>query len=109
MYCGNSMSTMIKCSNCGADFEPKGDRCPYCGYIYEIGAQQKYMSDLIDIREALDVVDEEQVGRLGAGSPTALDDVIGICHIYIRENSLPLGWLCALLKASVDVIWPPCA
>ena len=59
MYCGNSMSTMIKCSNCGADFIPNGDRCPYCGYIYEIGAQQEYMSHLNDIREALDVVDEE--------------------------------------------------
>ena len=59
MFCGNSMSTMIKCSNCGADFIPNGDRCPYCGYIYEIGAQQEYMSHLNDIREALDVVDEE--------------------------------------------------
>lgn len=53
------MSTMIKCSNCGAEFIPNGDRCPYCGYIYEIGAQQEYMSHLNDIREALDVVDEE--------------------------------------------------
>ena len=74
----------------------------------KIGPEYKIQMEKDRQEYFLDVVDEEQVGRLDAGSSTALDDVIGICHIYIRENSLPLGWLCAVLKASVNIIWPPC-
>ena len=49
----------IECPNCGAVFEAREDKCPYCGYINPLGAEAKFLRDLETTRKELDVVDDE--------------------------------------------------
>ena len=51
--------SQIKCPNCGAVFEVREDKCPYCGYINLGGAEAKFLRDLEETRKKLDVVDDE--------------------------------------------------
>ena len=53
------------CTNCGAEVESSDTRCPFCGYINEEGAEKAYMDRLNDIKDDLDVVDEEAAGEYG--------------------------------------------
>ena len=48
-----------KCPNCGAKIGALDASCPYCGYINEKGAEKKYMDELEEVRNKLDVVDDE--------------------------------------------------
>ncbi len=50
---------IVKCQNCDAEFDEAEVKCPYCGFLYAPGMEKKYMSDLEDKRQALDVVDDE--------------------------------------------------
>ena len=36
----------IECPNCGAVFEAKEPKCPYCGHINPMGAEAKFLRDL---------------------------------------------------------------
>ena len=45
--------------NCGAAFEAREDKCPYCGHINPMGAEAKFLRELEDKRKDLDNVDEE--------------------------------------------------
>jgi len=49
----------IECPNCGAVFEAREDKCPYCGHINPMGAEAKFLRDLEGTRKELDNVDEE--------------------------------------------------
>ncbi len=49
----------IICPNCGAAFDPREPKCPFCGYIYAQGAERKFMRDLEATRQELDHVDDE--------------------------------------------------
>lgn len=49
----------VICQNCDAEFDEQEVKCPYCGFLYAPGMEKKYMSDLEDKRQALDVVDDE--------------------------------------------------
>lgn len=49
---------MIKCNSCGAAFDEKEPKCPYCGTLNEAGAQKEYNKKLNRIRKNLDVVDD---------------------------------------------------
>lgn len=42
------------CANCGAVFDVSLPKCPYCGTMYEPGAERAYLDKLEDIREDLD-------------------------------------------------------
>ena len=50
---------MIKCENCGAEFDIHEECCPYCGYINFTGAEEKYIKGLQDIKSDLAQVDDE--------------------------------------------------
>lgn len=50
---------IMKCPNCGAEFEVSESECPYCGYINPGGAEAKFMRGLEDKRRELDKVDDE--------------------------------------------------
>lgn len=54
------MNSKLKkhCINCGASYSYQEAKCPYCGTVNEIGAEQKYMEHLEDIREDLEAVAE---------------------------------------------------
>lgn len=55
------MDKVMFCANCGAKLRDEHeDKCPYCGYIIERGAEEKYMRKLGAIRDSLDNVDEEE-------------------------------------------------
>ena len=53
------MSKKHICPNCGAKIEAYDAKCPYCGYINHDGAEKKYMNELEEVRQKLDVVDDE--------------------------------------------------
>lgn len=48
----------VICSNCGGEFNENEAKCPFCGMIYEPGAEKAYMGKLENIRENLDRVDD---------------------------------------------------
>lgn len=56
-------SGFVVCPECQAEFKVKEARCPYCGAINEIGAEQQYMRQLegvrLDLRELGDVSKKE--------------------------------------------------
>ena len=93
-----------ECPNCGAVFDAKETRCPYCSYINPEGAEAKYLKDLEDSRRNLDAVDDQVRSgyrkeiRKGAG--TALKTVLIIAlilavviggFIYALFGPLPEG------------------
>ena len=47
----------IECPNCGAVFEAKEPKCPYCGHINPMGAEAKFLRDLEKTRKDMDQVD----------------------------------------------------
>ena len=49
----------IECPNCGAIFEAREAKCPYCGHINPSGAEAKFLRDLEKTRKDLDNVDDE--------------------------------------------------
>lgn len=48
----------VTCNNCGGQFDDAKAKCPYCGMIYEPGAEKEYNERLEDVRKNLDVVDD---------------------------------------------------
>ena len=53
------------CPNCGAAIKKTESKCPYCGFINEEGAENKYMDRLYDLRNDLDTVDEQAAAGYG--------------------------------------------
>ena len=49
----------IECPNCGAVFEAKEPKCPYCGHINPMGAEARFLRDLEKTRKDMDQVDDE--------------------------------------------------
>lgn len=47
------------CPNCGAPVDLTMPKCPYCGHIYEEGAEKRFMQELEMTRQKLDRVDDE--------------------------------------------------
>ena len=70
----------IVCPNCGAAFEAKEPKCPYCGHINPMGAEAKFLRDLEGTRKELDRVDDEAREAYGAeikkGAGSAVKAVI---------------------------------
>lgn len=54
----------VICNNCNGRFDDSEDKCPYCGMIYEPGAEKKYNEKLDNIRKNLDEVDRAVVGNV---------------------------------------------
>ena len=48
------MQKMVSCSSCGAEFEAKLVRCPYCGTAYEPAAEEEYVGKLEGVRSELE-------------------------------------------------------
>lgn len=48
------MKKMVNCSSCGAEFEARLVRCPFCGTHYEPAAEEEYMGKLEGVREELE-------------------------------------------------------
>lgn len=90
----------IECPNCGAVFDAKETRCPYCTYINPEGAEAKYLRDLENRRRELDSVDDQvrsgYRGEIRKGTRTALKIVLITALVlailvgawFISENRL---------------------
>lgn len=81
---------MIKCNSCGAAFDNKEPKCPYCGTLNVEGAQKEYNKKLNHIRKKLDVVDDE-----------ARNDYKSAVGAFFKAFSVTIG--IALLVALVMV------
>ena len=91
------MSDLIKCPNCGADIDATLSKCPYCGYINIEGAEDQYMDKLEEMRNRLDVVDDEARDEYKKGlfKPLKVIIVVSIIVLVIFLTAL-------LLSARID-------
>lgn len=51
---------LIKCENCGAMIDPLDATCPHCGAVNAVGGEFQYMDDLLEIREDVNNLSENQ-------------------------------------------------
>ena len=56
-----NMAAVVKCENCGAEMDIHEECCPFCGYINQYGAEEKYMEKMQDIKANLAEVDDQQI------------------------------------------------
>lgn len=56
-----NMAAVVKCENCGAEMDIHEECCPFCGYINHVGAEEKYMEKMQDIKANLAEVDDQQI------------------------------------------------
>lgn len=63
---------LIRCSNCGGTFKDTEAKCPYCGNLYEPGAEREYMGKMENIRKNLDDVDDIVVSDFKSGFKRSL-------------------------------------
>jgi hypothetical protein len=71
----------IECPNCGATFEAREPKCPYCGHINPAGAEAKFLRDLEGTRKKLDKVDDEARSGYGAEVKRGAGSVVKIAVI----------------------------
>lgn len=50
---------MVRCTNCGGEFEERLPSCPYCGQIYEPGAEQEYLRNIHKMQKEMSALPEE--------------------------------------------------
>lgn len=75
------MSEMIRCHNCRALIDIHSEKCEYCGYINESGAEEKYMQSLDEIKEQLDNVDNEALSGYFDEAKSASKKILKIAAI----------------------------
>lgn len=90
----------IECPNCGAVFEARDAKCPYCGHINPMGAEAKFLRDLEHTRKQLDKVDDEAKetykGEMKRGTRSAVKTIIIVAIVIallivgyrIMENTM---------------------
>lgn len=57
-------NNIVICSNCGAEFDMHEAKCPFCGHINPLGAEEQYMQKMQDIKSDLAHVDDDQVEEI---------------------------------------------
>ncbi len=60
----DSSKDIVICDNCGAEYDAHAAACPFCGYINPLGAEEKYMQKMQDIKSDLAQVDDEQIDAI---------------------------------------------
>jgi len=53
---GFDVNNDIECTSCGAVFNIHMPKCPYCGWVNELGNEEEYLKHLEEIRRSLDEV-----------------------------------------------------
>ena len=56
------------CENCGASISIHDPKCPFCGHINQLGAEEKYMRDMEHIKSELEKTDEEHAKLIRKGT-----------------------------------------
>ena len=86
----------IECPNCGASFEAKEPRCPYCGHINPAGAEAKFLRDLEGTRKNLDQVDDEARAAYGSEMKRGARKTLKILAIVAVVIAVLLGGMLIL-------------
>ena len=54
------MSIIIRCRSCGAEYDGRETKCPWCGTRTDAGAEREYMDKLSDVKEDLESLSGER-------------------------------------------------
>ncbi|SCY27215.1 hypothetical protein SAMN02910292_01276 [Lachnospiraceae bacterium XBB2008] len=92
----NVTATGVHCLNCGAEFESHEARCPYCGTMYEPGAEKQYMRKLGDIREDMEDLNglalSETKSELKAAAKSTLRTIVIIIVAILLLSGILYLW-----------------
>ena len=92
----NSVVTTIHCVNCGGEFDPHEAKCPYCGTMYEPGAEKQYMKKLGDIREDMEDLNglalSETKSELKAAAKSTLRTIVIIVAAILLLAGILYLW-----------------
>ena len=92
----------IECPNCGAVFEAKEPKCPYCGHINPSGAEAKFLRDLEGTRKKLDKVDDEARSGYGEEVKRGAGSVVKIAVVAAVIIAILAGVIYLMNKAIFD-------
>ncbi len=81
----------VHCLSCGAEFDPREPKCPYCGTMYEPGAEAGYMEHLGDIREDMEDLNDLALTETGAELKQAAKGTVRIIVIIVLIIAVVIG------------------
>ncbi len=89
------MPMSVRCLNCGGEFDPHEPKCPYCGSMYEPGAEKKYMETLGEIREDMEDLNSLALSETGSEFKSVAKKTVKTVLIIIAviAGLLGLSWL----------------
>ena len=98
---GNTI--MVRCTSCGGEFDAHEPKCPYCGTMYEPGAEEHYMNRLGDIREDMEDLSSLALPETGSELKQAAKKTLKTLIIIVAAIAILLGicWLIDLLRLYV--------
>ena len=73
----------MKCTNCGAVYDPKETKCPFCGYINPSGAESKFIMDLESNRSKLNAVVDDIKSSCSDTAKMSIKHVIKVIIITL--------------------------
>ena len=96
-------TSMVRCVSCGAEFDAHEPKCPYCGTMYEPGAEEHYMNRLSDIREDMEDLSSLALSETGSELKQAAKKTLKTLIIIVAVIAVLLGicWLIDLLRLYV--------
>ncbi len=94
---------LIRCTSCGAQFDAHEPKCPYCGTMYEPGAEEHYMNRLGDIREDMEDLSSLALSETGQELKQAAKKTLKTLIVIVAAIAILLGicWLIDLLRLYV--------
>ena len=86
------MADMIRCASCGAEYEVKLIRCPYCGTAPLAAEEDEYLGKLEDVRRDLEEYGSEGSRELkkGLGKTVLILIAVVIAIVMLIAGSI---WL----------------
>ena len=94
----------VRCQSCGAEFEAHEPKCPYCGTMYEPGAEAHYMEHLGDIREDMEDLSSLALSETGSELKHAAKKTLKTLFIIAAAIALLLG-ICRLIDFLRLYLW----
>ena len=87
------MSKKILCRSCGAEYDGRETKCPWCGTRTDAGAEREYMKKLSDVKDDLEGLSDipEQSFRRNAGKQ--IRQIRGILIFALILFLIPAGML----------------
>lgn len=78
---------MIKCKECGADFDKQLPECPFCGALNYTGAEAEYMQHLEGLRGDLaEMADDSEEAYKGTMKKSTLIIITTVCCLFLAVS-----------------------